>query len=61
MISKKIHNSGIFNFEDECMHIHEAIDQFNKIDCKFIFDNVNELDQFDKYIINYFYEGIRGE
>ncbi|MGE4520164.1 MAG: helicase, partial [Desulfobacteraceae bacterium] len=60
MISKKIHNSGIFNFEDEDMAIHEAIDQFNKIDCKFIFENVNELDQFDKYIINYFYEGIRG-
>lgn len=59
MISKKIHKKGIFNFWDEKLTIHDAIDQFNRLDCTELKNNVPDLDPFDEYIIDYFYKGIR--
>ncbi|MHB0945688.1 MAG: DEAD/DEAH box helicase [Sedimentisphaerales bacterium] len=58
MISKKIHKTGLFNFENSELTIHDIIDTFNKIGKTNLFKNVPSLDEFDKYIIAYFYEGI---
>ena len=58
MISKKIHYSGFFDFTQENITLHETINYLN--DNKEILlnePNVN-LDGFDKYIFNYFIEGI---
>lgn len=60
MISKKIHNGGIVNFENDKLTIHEAIDQLNRFDCTELKNSVPDIDNFDEYIINYFYKGIKG-
>lgn len=57
MISKKIHNSKIINFYDKDLSIHNALDLFNKIGRDKILE-INSLIDFDKYIIDYFFEGI---
>lgn len=57
MLSKQIHHSGIINFYDNELTLHDAIDLFNKMDQGQIIDTA-ELVGFDKYILNYFYEGI---
>lgn len=58
MISKKIHQANIINLTDRELTIHGAIDIFNEIGFDNIVRNV-ELDWFDKYILEYFYDGIR--
>lgn len=57
MISKKLHESKIINFYDPNLTIHKAIDIFNEIGLGTILEKV-ELDEFDKYILKYFYDGI---
>lgn len=57
MISKKIHNENMIDFLDKTLTIHNVIDLFNEIDR----DNIKQiatLDDFDRYIIDYFYDGI---
>ncbi|WP_337968050.1 DEAD/DEAH box helicase [uncultured Flavobacterium sp.] len=58
MISKKIHNYKIINFYDKELNIHNTIELFNKIGIEKIL-SINNLTTFDKYIIEYFYDGIR--
>ena len=60
MISKKIHNSKIMNFYDKDLNIHNALDYFNKIGRDRIL-KIDTLIDFDKYIIDYFFEGITVE
>jgi hypothetical protein len=57
MISKKIHNSKIINFYDKNLNIHNTIELFNKIGVERIL-SINNLTSFDRYIIEYFYDGI---
>lgn len=58
MISKKIHKSGVINFYDQDLTIHNIIEIFNSHGINLIKENV-ELDEFDNYILEYFYDGIR--
>jgi len=57
MISKKIHDAGLVDFLDQTITIHQAISTLSEIP-------VNEMtskdfwDPFDKFIIEYFYDGI---
>ncbi len=57
MITKKIHNSNIINFESEG-DLHQVIEKFKEVTMVCLFDTVEGFDEFDKYIIEYFYEGI---
>jgi len=57
MISRKLHQKGIINFYDENLNIHNAIDKFHLIGKEQI-KSFQFLDKFDKYIVDYFYEGI---
>lgn len=58
MISKKIHKSGIINFYDQELTIHSVIEIFNSIGINKIKENV-ALDEFDNYILEYFFDGIK--
>ena len=58
MISKKIHTSNIINLTEDNIDLYSIIDLFNKIGLEYILKNVENLHSFDKYILNYFYEGI---
>lgn len=57
MISRKLHENRLIDFLDEELTIHNAIEKFHQIGK----DNLltkQFLDDFDKYIIEYFYDGI---
>lgn len=58
MISKKIHKAEIINFYNQELTIHSAIEHFNAIGIQQVIEKV-DLDDFDLYILNYFYEGIK--
>lgn len=58
MISRKIQDSGLINLEDDSVEISEIITQFNNIGREKIIHSLNNLLPFDKFIINYFYDGI---
>ena len=58
MISRKIQDSGLINFEDESIEISEIIEQFNNIGQENLIENLKDILPFDKFIFNYFYEGI---
>lgn len=58
MISKKIHHSNFMNLTDKELTIHAAIDLFNEIGFENLICNV-KFDWFDKYILKYFYDGIK--
>lgn len=58
MIAKKIQSSKLINFLEEGLNIHSVLDRFNEIGL----DTVLEIDgliDFDKYILDYFYDGIK--
>lgn len=57
MISKKIHRSELIDLEDNAIDINEVINRFKNIDITSLL-KINLFDDFDKYIIKYFYEGI---
>lgn len=58
MISKKIHNAKVIDFHDKELNIHNTIDLFHKIGFENLIRLV-DLDNFDQYILEYFYDGIR--
>lgn len=60
MISRKLHQNGIINFLDESLNIHNTIDIFHQIG-KDQVKSFDFLDAFDKYIVDYFYDGITTE
>lgn len=57
MLTKKIHASGIINFEDENLNLHLAINLLQKKQTK-IYGKVKSLDSFDRYVLDYFFDGI---
>lgn len=58
MISKKIHNINLIDFLQDELNIHTALDTLNQIGVERI-KNINGLNDFDKYIIDYFFDGIK--
>lgn len=58
MISRKIQDAGIINLENTDIALHEALEQFLEIGSKELLSQIRNLDEFDKYIIDYFYRGI---
>lgn len=59
MISKKIHHSKVIDFYDRDLNIHNVIDRFNYIGKKATIEQTKDLDNFDKYILDYFFDGIK--
>lgn len=57
MIAKRIHASGLINFEDEKLDLHSAIELFREIRPA-ISSAVEGLVPFDQYVLDYFYDGI---
>lgn len=57
MLAKKIHASGLLNFEDEKLDLHSAIDRLRGLKSE-IFSNLEGLSDFDRYVLDYFFEGI---
>lgn len=57
MLAKKIHAAGIIDFEDESLSLHSALDMLNKMKHK-IQEKVADLDGFDRYVLEHFFEGI---
>jgi hypothetical protein len=57
MLAKKIHVSGLVNFEDENLDLHSAIDQLRELRPK-ILGEIEGLGVFDQYVLEYFFEGI---
>lgn len=57
MLARKIHASGLINFEDEELDLHSAIDLLCKIQVE-IYRKVIGLDSFDEYVLDYFFDGI---
>lgn len=57
MLAKKIHASGLVNFEDECLDLHTALDLLRKLMPK-ILEKVEGLASFDRYVLDYFFDGI---
>lgn len=58
MISKKIQASKLINFYDSTLTIHQTINKFKGLGIETLKKNVN-LDEFDNYILDYFYDGIK--
>lgn len=59
MISKKIHRSGLINFTDDELTLHQCVGAFQQIGIEQIKEGTIGLDTFDEYILDYFYDGIR--
>lgn len=59
MIAKKIHNSNIINFENPALTIHQAIEEVNNVGKEQMISKTQGLHPFDKYILDYFYDGIK--
>ena len=57
MISKKLHSANVIDFEDSKLDLHSAIAKFHVIGKNEILSLI-ELDRFDKYIVEYFYDGV---
>ncbi|MGV4461193.1 DEAD/DEAH box helicase [Ornithobacterium rhinotracheale] len=57
MISRKIHNSGLINLEQQDISINDIISEFNDIGKSTLEENIN-LHHFERYILNYFFDGI---
>lgn len=57
MLAKKIHAAGLVNFEDENLALHSAIDLLCERKPE-ILAKVEGLDAFDRYVLDYFFEGI---
>ena len=48
----------VFNFTDNSSNLHQTITKLKEIGYPDIVKNVSSLDDFDKYILRYFYDGI---
>lgn len=59
MISKKLHESKVIDFYNNELTIHSVVEQLNEIGKEMTIERTNNLDEFDKYILNYFFDGIK--
>jgi hypothetical protein len=58
MLSRKIHDAKYFNFDNTDIKLHDVIKFFNEKSAEEVKKVMTNFDQFDKYIFDYFYEGI---
>jgi len=58
MISRKIHDANVIDFENQDNDLHCIINQFLDIGLQEIVASVPGLDKFDIFILSYFYDGI---
>lgn len=58
MLSKKIHNEGLINLEDDTKTIHEIIAAFQSLGNQRLQSSITNLHKFEPYILDYFFEGI---
>ena len=61
MLSRKIHNAGLLDLEDPILSLHTAIARLNDIGLPHLMNMMDGFDEFDRYLLEYFYEGIRIE
>lgn len=59
MLSKQIHSAGLIDFEDETLTLHRALDTLN-MKRREITNALEALDPFDRYVLDYFFEGVSG-
>lgn len=57
MLSKQIHSARLIDFEDETLTLHRALDVLNEKRSE-ITTTLEALDPFDRYVLDYFFEGI---
>lgn len=57
MLAKRIHASGLVNFEDEDLDLHSAIDLLRELKPEILI-GIEGLDNFDRYVLDYFFDGI---
>lgn len=57
MLTKKIQASGLINFEDEKLDLHSAISLMRELQPD-ILEKVEGVDSFDRYVLDYFFDGI---
>jgi len=57
MLAKQIHAAGIVDFENETLTLHGALDILNEKRDE-ITTSLEALDPFDRYVLDYFFEGI---
>ncbi|GGE49204.1 RAD3-like DEAD/DEAH box helicase [Pedobacter psychrotolerans] len=57
MISRKLYQNGIIDFNNDNLNIHNTIEIFHEIGREKI-KSFNFIDAFDEYILDYFYDGI---
>lgn len=57
VLTKKIHAAGLIDFEDADLSLHSALDMLNKMQPE-ILGKVEDLDDFDRYVLEYFFDGI---
>lgn len=57
MLAKKMHAAGLVDFEDQNLSLHTALDMLNMVQSE-IPEKVEDLDAFDRYVLDYFFEGI---
>jgi hypothetical protein len=58
MLSRKLHDAKYFDFENTDIKLHDVIRFFNEKSAEEVKNAVTNFDSFDKYIFDYFYEGI---
>jgi hypothetical protein len=57
MISKKIHMSGLIDFQDPSMDLLKAIDRFKNLGKDAVLA-IRSLGPFDRYVVRFFFDGI---
>lgn len=57
ILAKRIHASGLVNFEDEDLDLHSAIDLLRELKPEILI-GIEGLDNFDRYVLDYFFDGI---
>ena len=57
MISKKIHRAGLIDFEDPEMDLPQALERFKYLGKDAVLA-IGSLDQFDRYVVRFFFDGI---
>lgn len=56
MLTRKIHFSGLMDFQDEQLDLHSAIDRLRGLQTEIY--RLPDLGDFDRYVLDYFFEGI---
>ena len=61
MVSRKIHAAGVLDLENSAVDIRGVLQEFRALGIGSLQKAVGDLDDFDNYILRYFYEGIESK